>query len=81
MKLFIDLAIDLGSQNIRIVSSANDTIINEPSLVSIVNKEIVAVGEDARLLETSINEDIKVISPILNGIIIDIPAASMKKHM
>lgn len=75
MKLLTDLAIDLGSQNIRIISSANETIINEPSLVAIENEKIVAVGEDAKHLQTSTNEDMKVISPIVNGIITDIPFA------
>ena len=75
MKLFTDLAIDLGSQNIRIVSSTNETIIDEPSLVAIENEKIVAVGKDAKLLEASINKYIKVVSPIVNGIIIDIQSA------
>jgi rod shape-determining protein MreB and related proteins len=77
MKLFTDLAVDLGIENIRIVSSSNDILIDEPSLVAInKDKEIVAIGKMAISLDGK-SPYVKVVSPIGNGIITDIGIAEV----
>jgi len=77
MNPFTDLAVDLGTKNIRIVSSSNEIIINEPSLVAMKNTQVVAVGKAIELLSEDERVDIEIYSPILDGTIADIPSAKL----
>jgi len=77
MKIYTDLAVDLGTQNIRIISSANEIIINEPSLVATKDGKVIGIGKDAKVLNEKEEGNVEIHSPILNGMIADIPSAKI----
>lgn len=73
MHLSQDIGIDLGTTSIKVFVKGRGVVFNEPAVVAIgrENKEIVAVGNAARLLLEKGNEDIEAIRPIREGTIAD----------
>ncbi len=67
------ISIDLGTSNTVISEKNKGVILNQPSVVAIdlKNKQVVAVGVDAKALLDRAPMDICVTSPIKNGIISD----------
>jgi len=65
------LAIDLGTNNIRIYKSGKGVVIDEPSVVAMdaVSSKIVAVGNDAKNMLGRTPESITAAHPLQNGVI------------
>lgn len=66
-----DIAIDLGSQNIRIYTENKGLIINEPCIVAIDNykENILAIGNEAYSMLGRTSDRISVVYPLTNGVI------------
>ena len=60
-----DIAIDLGTANTLIWLSGKGIIINEPSIIARNSKtqELLAVGDDAKLMQGKTHEGIEIIRP------------------
>ena len=71
-----DLGIDLGTANTLVYVKEKGIVINEPSVVAINtrNDNIVAVGEDARIMLGKTPPHITAIRPLVDGIISDFEA-------
>ncbi|MDE5414500.1 rod-share determining protein MreBH [Alkalihalobacterium chitinilyticum] len=84
MFMNFELGIDLGTANILVYSKEKGIILNEPSIVAI-NKhshEVVAVGMDAKQMVGKTPENIRVVSPLKNGVIADFDVTAMLlKHV
>ncbi|MDA3840111.1 MAG: rod shape-determining protein [Patescibacteria group bacterium] len=68
-----DVGIDLGTKNTLVYTQDKGIIINEPSVVA-VNKrtdEILAVGEEARIMVGKTPSHIQAIRPLVDGVISD----------
>jgi len=68
-----DVGIDLGTKNTLVYTEEKGIIINEPSVVA-VNKrtdEILAVGEEARVMVGKTPAHIQAIKPLVDGVISD----------
>lgn len=65
------ISIDFGTQNTVIAEKGVGVIINEPTLaaIDIKNNQLLAVGNEAKSLLGKTPRDIKVVSPIENGVI------------
>ena len=74
-----DMAIDLGTANTLIYVKDKGIILNEPSIVAYntVNgkKEVMAVGEDAKLMLGRTPESIQTVRPMRDGVIADFDVA------
>lgn len=70
------ISIDLGTANTLIYISGEGIVYNEPSIIAynINRNEIIAVGEDARKMVGKGNKNIRVIKPMINGVISDVKA-------
>ncbi len=71
-----DLAIDLGTANILVYQPGRGIIINEPSVVAVKNndtdqKEVIAVGQEAKEMVGRTPQYIETIRPIKDGVIAD----------
>ena len=71
-----DLAIDLGTANIIIISSEQKILVNEPSVVALKydpygREKILAVGSEAKEMIGKTPENIKAIRPMRDGVIAD----------
>lgn len=69
-----DIGIDLGTSNVRIYVKGKGVVLNEPTLMIVRDddkREILAIGEDARILPGRTPEDILTIRPIRDGVIVD----------
>jgi rod shape-determining protein MreB len=68
-----DLGIDLGTANCLVYERNRGIIIREPSVVAIrkSNKEVLAVGEEARQMIGRTPGDILAVRPLRNGVIAD----------
>ncbi len=68
-----DLGIDLGTANTLVYVSGKGIIINEPSVVAINQKtgQIVAVGNDAKNMVGRTPIHIRVVRPLVEGVISD----------
>lgn len=68
-----DIGIDLGTKNTLVYSSDRGIVINEPSVVAINIKtdEIIAVGEEARVMIGKTPSHIAAIRPLIKGVISD----------
>ena len=65
--------IDLGTGNIKIYSTAKDTITNEKNMIAIMKKGILfAYGDAAFDMFEKAPQNIKVSYPLVNGVIADI---------
>ena len=80
-----DMAIDLGTANTLVYVKGRGIILNEPSVVAYHvkdgKKQVLAVGEDAKLMLGRTPGSIEAIRPMRDGVIADFEAAEeMIKH-
>ncbi|SNB61419.1 rod shape-determining protein MreB [Arboricoccus pini] len=80
-----DLAIDLGTANTLVYVKGRGIVLNEPSVVAIATvrgrKQILAVGEEAKLMIGRTPGNIEAIRPLRDGVIADFEIAEeMIKH-
>ncbi len=81
-----DMAIDLGTANTLVYIRRRGIVLNEPSVVALhlhapSDKQILAVGEDAKKMLGRTPDNIRVIRPMRDGVIADFEAAcTMLKH-
>lgn len=71
-----EIAIDLGTANTLIIHN-DKVVINSPSIVAIdrVTNKIIAIGEDANIMQGKTHENIKTIRPLKDGVIADFEAS------
>ncbi len=80
-----DMAIDLGTANTLVYVKGRGVVLNEPSVVSIVNsrgkKQVLAVGDEAKQMLGRTPGHIEAIRPLRDGVIADFEIAEeMIKH-
>ncbi|HSF92014.1 MAG TPA: rod shape-determining protein, partial [Paracoccaceae bacterium] len=80
-----DMAIDLGTANTLVYVKGKGIVLNEPSVVAYHirdgKKQVLAVGEDAKLMLGRTPGSIEAIRPMRDGVIADFEAAEeMIKH-
>ena len=80
-----DMAIDLGTANTLVYVKGRGVVLDEPSVVAIVNhrgkKQVLAVGEEAKLMLGRTPGYIEAIRPLRDGVIADFEIAEeMIKH-
>lgn len=84
-KLSSDMAIDLGTANTLVYVKGPGILLNEPSVVAITTsrgkQQVLAVGEEAKLMVGRTPGNIKAIRPLREGVIADFEVAeSMIKY-
>ena len=75
-----DIGIDLGTSNVRIYVKGKGIVLNEPALVIVRDNEkheVLAIGEDARILPGRTPDDILTVRPIRDGVIADFEMTQM----
>ena len=80
-----DMAIDLGTANTLVVLKGKGVVLNEPSVVAVVDekgkKSVIAVGDEAKTMLGRTPGNIEAIRPLKNGVIADfIVTEEMIKH-
>ncbi|MBM3504750.1 MAG: rod shape-determining protein [Alphaproteobacteria bacterium] len=80
-----DMAIDLGTANTLVYVKGRGIVLNEPSVVAIVNqrgkKQVLRVGDEAKLMLGRTPGNIEAIRPLRDGVIADFEVAEeMIKH-
>ena len=80
-----DMAIDLGTANTLVYVKGRGIVLNEPSVVAIVKqrgkKEVLAVGDEAKVMLGRTPGNIEAIRPLRDGVIADFEVAEeMIKH-
>ena len=80
-----DMAIDLGTANTLVVVKGQGVVLNEPSVVAIVDqagkKQVLAVGDEAKTMLGRTPGNIQAIRPLRDGVIADfIVTEEMIKH-
>ena len=80
-----DMAIDLGTANTLVVVKNRGVVLNEPSVVAIINengkKTVLAVGDEAKTILGRTPRNISAIRPLRDGVIADfIVTEEMIKH-
>src|ERR1700748_380736 len=80
-----DMAIDLGTANTLVYVKGRGIVLNEPSVVAILNvkgkKQVLAVGDEAKLMLGRTPGNIQAIRPLRDGVIADFEVAEeMIKH-
>ncbi len=83
--LSADMAIDLGTANTLVYVKGQGIVLNEPSVVAIANwkgkRQVLAVGEEAKLMLGRTPGNIEAIRPLRDGVIADFEIAEeMIKH-
>jgi rod shape-determining protein MreB len=83
--LSADMAIDLGTANTLVYVKGRGIVLNEPSVVAIVNnkgkKQVLAVGDEAKMMLGRTPGNIEAIRPLRDGVIADFEIAEeMIKH-
>ncbi len=78
-RLSSDMAIDLGTANTLVYVKGQGIVLNEPSVVAISTskdkKQVLAVGEEAKLMVGRTPGNIKAIRPLREGVIADFDIA------
>ncbi len=79
------MAIDLGTANTLVYVKSRGIVLNEPSVVAIVNqrgkKQVLAVGDEAKMMLGRTPGNIEAIRPLRDGVIADFDIAEeMIKH-
>ena len=71
-----ELAIDLGTAN-TVILKDDGIVLDEPSIIAVEAKtgKLVAIGQEAQLMEEKTNPRIYTIRPMMNGVIADYDAA------
>ncbi len=80
-----DMAIDLGTANTLVYVKGRGIVLNEPSVVAIINrrgkKQVQAVGDEAKMMLGRTPGNIEAIRPLRDGVIADFEVAEeMIKH-
>ena len=80
-----DMAIDLGTANTLVVLKGQGVVLNEPSVVAVVEekgkKSILAIGDEAKTMLGRTPGNISAIRPLRDGVIADfIVTEEMIKH-
>ncbi len=80
-----DMAIDLGTANTLVYVKGRGIVLNEPSVVAIIEKngkkQVLAVGDEAKLMLGRTPGNIQAIRPMRDGVIADFEVAEeMIKH-
>lgn len=80
-----DMAIDLGTANTLVYVKGRGVVLNEPSVVAIASykgkRQVLAVGEEAKLMLGRTPGNIQAIRPLRDGVIADFEVAEeMIKH-
>ncbi len=80
-----DMAIDLGTANTLVYVAARGIVLNEPSVVAIIDqggrKQVLAVGREAKEMLGRTPSNIEAIRPLRDGVIADFEVAEeMIKH-
>jgi len=80
-----DMAIDLGTANTLVYVKGRGIVLNEPSVVAIVDhrgkKQVLAVGDEAKMMLGRTPGNIEAIRPLRDGVIADFETAEeMIKH-
>ena len=80
-----DMAIDLGTANTLVVIKGKGVVLNEPSVVAVVDekgkKSVIAVGDEAKTMLGRTPGNIQAIRPLKNGVIADfVVTEEMIKH-
>ena len=74
-----DMAIDLGTTNFLVYVKGEGVVLNEPSVVSLIENEgknrVLAVGEEAKVMLGRTPGKIKAIRPMKDGVIADFEIA------
>jgi hypothetical protein len=83
--LSADMAIDLGTANTLVYVKGRGIVLNEPSVVAIAEvkgrKQVLAVGDEAKLMLGRTPGNITAIRPLRDGVIADFEVAEeMIKH-
>jgi rod shape-determining protein MreB len=77
--LSADMAIDLGTANTLVYVKGKGVVLNEPSVVALVEhrgrKQVLAVGEEAKLMLGRTPGNIQAIRPLRDGVIADFEVA------
>ncbi|MFO1120474.1 MAG: rod shape-determining protein [Rhodospirillales bacterium] len=77
--LSADMAIDLGTANTLVYVKGKGVVLNEPSVVAIIEhkgrKQVLAVGEEAKLMLGRTPGNIHAIRPLRDGVIADFEVA------
>ncbi|MEE2699081.1 MAG: rod shape-determining protein [Pseudomonadota bacterium] len=77
--LSADMAIDLGTANTLVYVKGRGIVLNEPSVVAIVEakgkKQVLAVGEEAKMMLGRTPGNIRAIRPLRDGVIADFEVA------
>ena len=72
-----EIAVDLGTANTIIINN-DKIVVDQPSYVAVdTHGRLVAVGEDAKLMQGKENANIKVIRPLRDGVIAEFNAAEL----
>lgn len=68
-----DMAIDLGTANTLVYVKGKGIVLNEPTIVAINKKtgQLVAVGNEAKLMQGRTPQHIEVVRPLVDGVISD----------
>ena len=80
-----DMAIDLGTSNTIVVLKGRGVVLNEPSVVAVVDnkgkKSVLAVGDEAKTMLGRTPGNIQAIRPLRDGVIADfVVTEEMIKH-
>ncbi|MEN8191658.1 MAG: rod shape-determining protein [Bacteroidota bacterium] len=72
-----DIAMDLGTANTLIVVKGKGIVLNEPSIVAFDTntKKIIAIGNEAKMMQGREHREIKVSRPMRDGVIADFEIA------
>lgn len=84
-KFSADMAIDLGTANTLVYVKGRGIVLNEPSVVAIATskgkRQVLAVGEEAKMMVGRTPGNIQAIRPLRDGVIADFEVAEeMIKH-
>lgn len=70
-----DIAIDLGTANTLVHVAGSGVVIDEPSIIAVRNhhgvREVLAIGQKAKLMVGRIPENIETVRPLRDGVIAD----------
>ena len=80
-----DMAIDLGTANTLVVVKGQGVVLNEPSVVAIIDergkKTVLAVGDEAKTMLGRTPGNISAVRPLRDGVIADfVVTEEMIKH-
>ena len=80
-----DMAIDLGTANTLVVVKGKGVVLNEPSVVAIIEekgkKSVLAVGDEAKTMLGRTPGNISAVRPLKDGVIADfVVTEEMIKH-